>query len=270
MNFNEEAIKEPMPETKPTTFKIDYLGGFKLLFQDRNTLNNILIASLYVLIPIIGSIILMGWYCEIVQRLCRRDPQPVPKQDFADFTHYLGRGIAPFVASLIITLPFTFLLIFIIFIGAFGISLAASQHVPGPFLLFSGLGGGAFVFVFIMLPMVVLANAVLTRAYLTEDLGKSLDFKKICDYSKRTWKPLLLAYLVYVPISFGIIILGMIALYIGMYPAIVIINTAWVYMAWQIYEQYLSEGGEPIPLKPLVTLPSEYRPAPQPTPPATP
>jgi hypothetical protein len=51
---------------------------------------------------------------------------------------------------------------------------------------------------------------------------------------------------------------GAIVLYIGMYPAMVIINLAWVYLAWEIYERYLSEGGETIEINPTPKpIPSE-------------
>ncbi len=257
--------------TEKPNFQIRYLEGFKILFQDPNWVNNLLIGSVYLIIPIVGPMVLMGWYCEVVQRLVKRNPHPLPKLDFGDFGYFLGRGVVVFVISLIITIPMVVIVWIIIFIGALLVavlvgSLNAAHHSSDPFLIIFAVLGFFAIFVAILFPFTVFVNAAMTRAYLTEDFGKALNFGKIFGYAKATWKKVMLAYLIYLPITFGIMIVGALALYLGMYPAMMIINLAWVYLAWQIYESYGAEGGETIemPANPK-PIPSEQKQAAVPT-----
>jgi uncharacterized protein DUF4013 len=250
-----------MATQSTSTRKIEYLEGFRILFKDPNWGINLLIGSVYMLIPILGPIVMMGWQMELFQRLCRRHPHPIPKQDFGDLPYYLGRGVIPFVVSLIICIPLVFVMVALIFSFIFGIGLLASQRVmTGPFIFLGFLGGGVTLFFLVMVPTITLANAALTRAYLTEDIGKAFELKKIFAYAQVTWKKILLAYLIYLPLTVVLMIAGMIALYVGMYPAMVIMNVAWLYIAWQIYENYLAEGGEAIEINPTAKpVPSELR-----------
>lgn len=252
---------------------IDYFAGFRFLFQDSNWGMNLLMGALFTLIPIVGPIVLLGWYCEVFQRLVQKNPNPRPKIDFNDFVHYLGRGIGPFVVALIITLPIVLIMMVLMFAFIFGSALLFGQqhNVDNPVLPFMMVGTGFVVFFLFMLPMVTLSNAGLTRAYLMEDIGGALDLRRIYTYAKATWKNVLLAYLVYFPVSLLAAVVGMLALYVGIFAVSFILNLAWVYMAWQIYEVYLAEGGEAIPIKtPRALLPSETPRAPAPPPVAKP
>ena len=243
------APSAPTPQAKPPVPELQYLAGFKFLFNDANWGNNLLIGSVFNIIPVVGPIIVLGWFCEIMQRLTKGAPQPIPKLDFSDFVYYLQRGLIPFVVMLIIILPMTIIIgvvvvILVVLTGA----LASQSHSPEtlvPVLVLWVL----FLFALIFIPMAVLSNAVLTRAYLTEDFGAALQLGKIIAYAKATWKNVLKAYFVYLPLTFGITLVGMMALYFGMFPAMLICNLAWVYLAWQIYEINLAEGGEAIPVK---------------------
>ena len=245
----------------PAKTGIDYFAGFSFLFRYPNWGVNLLMGGLFTLIPIVGPLVLIGWYCEVFQRLVLRHPNPLPKLDFNDFVHLLGRGVVPFVVALVITLPLVLLIMVFFFAIAFIVTFffgnnpqAANQ--PGTVIMM--VGGGILVFMAIMVPMVVITNAALTRAYMTENFGQAFDIKRVLAYAKRTWKYVLLAYLVYLPVSILGALVGMMALYFGIFFVSFILNLAWIYMAWQIYEVYLSEGGEPIPIRsPRQVLPSE-------------
>lgn len=228
---------------------LEYLKGFKFLFLDQNWVNNLLIGAIMVLIPIVGPIVVMGWQCEIFQRLHKKHSQPIPKLDFNDFGHYLGRGIVPFVVGLLVTIPLAIALAIIVVVAGVLIAVAGGKGAPVSTLIPLGVIGAGAVFLFVMIPTYVIANAGMTRAFLTEDFGKSLDLNRIWAYAKWTWPTVFKAALVYLPITMGIMFAGTILLYVGIFPATVIINIAWIYLAWQIYEIYLAQGGESIPIK---------------------
>lgn len=248
--------------------KLELMQGFRFLFQYPNAGMNLLFASLLNLIPFVGPIVLMGWQMKIFQRLVQKNPLPIPRFDFSDFVFYLGKGVIPFVVVLIVLIPFTFVLTFLIGMMAIAFSLVAQQGMPGEFIAILAVLGSLVVFFLGFLPLSVFATAAMTRAYLSENFSQSFEIGKIFNYAKATWRTVLWAYVIYLPISFALMIAGMLALYVGLYPAMVIMNLAWLHIMWQIYENYLAQGGEPIPLpEKLEPIPSEV---PKPPPPAVP
>ncbi|HCU26047.1 MAG TPA: hypothetical protein DF383_13600, partial [Deltaproteobacteria bacterium] len=118
---------------------ISYSAALKFFITDKNFLNNALIGSLYTLIPIIGPMILMGWHCEIIQRLVKRHSNPIPKIDFNDYVYFLGRGAVPFLSVFLFSLPFGFILAIFIYASIFGSVIFISsltRQVGNPFPMF--------------------------------------------------------------------------------------------------------------------------------------
>jgi hypothetical protein len=248
---------------------VSAVEAIKFIFSDEDWKNNLLLAAVHMFIPIVGPIALHGWYAEIFQRLTRRHPRPIPKLDFADLGHYIQRGMAAFVASLVMSLPFGFIvgLLSAVLYGG-GIALAATFKEPiiilpvllALFLLFFLFGVGFSVFM----------HASMTWAELTEDVGRSITPRNLLSYAGKTWTTTLVASLVYGIISIPLIMVGYAMCFIGMYPAIVVMLVGMTHLRWQIYQQYLTKGGEPLPIKAPVTLPSEARWGPAPTAPQPP
>ncbi len=224
---------------------------------------NLLLGMVFMLIPVVGPLALHGWHCEIHQRLARRHPQPIPKLDFNDFTHYLERGIGPFVVNLVIGLPLFFVAyIYIVVSVVLVAALSEGSREPvaavavGLVLAVIGLGINMFV--------AVLLSAGLTRAELSEQIGWSLSPGAIWSYGARTWARYIGASLRLAPLALGALVVGAMLLCLGFYPAIVAVQLAVMHLRWQVYEAQLAEGGEAMPLRPAAALPSETRGAPPP------
>lgn len=201
------------------------------------------------LIPVLGPIAIMGWHCEIYHRLCKGHDRPRPKLDFSDIIYYFKRGAMPFLVGLVVSLPLAFMFALAIVLVAVVI-ISVDQIGGSPILVvLLGIAGAVLIFFLGWIPLTVLSNAAMTRAYLTEEFGKAFDFKALIDYSKKTWGKVTLALLVFMPITFFISIAGTLCCYLGVYFVMVISNLAWIYLSWQIYEVYLGEGGEPIEMK---------------------
>lgn len=244
------------------TRHLDYWKGFKLLFEDANIWINLALGSLFILIPIVGPIMLMGWQAEIFRRLHTKTEPFLPKLDFSDLAYYLSRGIYPFLVSLVLIIPMIFIILISLGILAALYPLMIHQgHVVSVPLALTFIGVILLIAVVLFIFLFVITNAGVTRAYLTQNFGKSFQFGEIFSYGRATWGNVTKAICVYVPISFVFLIAGMIMLYVGIYPASVIMNVAWVYIAWQIYEIYLEQGGKEIPMEPIPEkLPSENLP----------
>lgn len=242
----------------------DFLGAFRFLFDGGNVLNNVLFGAVMNFIPIVGPIMLMGWQCEILQRLLKRHPNPIPKLTMDDFGYWLGRGLAPFVMVLIVTVPMVFLVVFVVLVLTFGMALfaGASQQGgdPNPLFALAGVGLTFLTYLAFMIAFSMLVTSILIRAELTEDIGQALNFQKIWAYVRATWKDVLVIQLVFIPFAFAAVLGGMILLFVGIYAAIIVIMVASLHLRWQVYERYLSRGGEEIPVQTKSgPLPSEQK-----------
>lgn len=241
----------PSEETDVRPFE-----ALKFLFQDPDWQHNLLIGSVFYLVPMIGPFALMGWHCEIMQRLVRKHPKPIPRLDFSDLTHYLGRGVTPFVVSLVMTMPLSMGIAAVVFavmmVGAAG---AAALKEPAVMVLVGVLGVGISWLVGLVLGIVM--NAAMTRAELTEDFGASFAFGKILDYAGKTWWKVLISNFLYGIVATPLIFVGYAACFVGLYPALIVLITGMTHLRFQQYVHYLSRGGEAVALKEPVAIPSE-------------
>lgn len=235
---------------------VSAIDAVRFVFNDPDWKHNLLFAIVLMVIPIVGPIALSGWLCEVHQRLVRRHPQPMPKIDFADFGHLLGRGVTPFVVNLVTLVPIILIFYALGFGVAFG-AIAAGAATNEPLLSIAVGVVGAIVLVFFWCLFAIVLNASMTRAELTEEFGRALSFGEMMGYARDTAGKVIIKTFTFGFVSFGIVLLGILACYIGLYPAIAILQIAGMHLRWQLYEDYLARGGNPIELKPPQWLPSE-------------
>jgi hypothetical protein len=233
------------------------LDAVRFVFRSPDWMHNVLMGLLFMLIPIAGPIVFAGFLCELHQRLVRRHPQPVPRLDFSDFGHYLSRGVAPFIVSLVVVMP-VLLVSYALIGGAAFAGYMIAQTTEPVFGVLVGAGGG-LVAVLLWMVTSIFMNGAQTRAELTEDFGQSLSLSELMAYARSTWKAVLVKTITFGFLAFGIVLLGLLACYFGLYPAIVILQIAAMHLRWQIYENHVARNGVPIAVKAPVWLPSEAR-----------
>ncbi|OIP38783.1 MAG: hypothetical protein AUK47_11095 [Deltaproteobacteria bacterium CG2_30_63_29] len=222
------------------------VAAAKFFFKDENWMSNALIGTVFLIIPILGPMALAGWHTEIAQRIHRNDPEPIPKLSFNDLMTYFQRGIPAFVAQLVAILPL-----------AFGIGLLMGVLMPVMMLL--GRNSEVLVLVLALflavlclalsVASIVVVSAFQTRAELTEDLNKALDFKGNLRYMRATFGTTLASYFVFLLVCIPLVLVGMLACCVGIYPVAVGINTGAVHLRLQIYEKYVRDGGEPFEVR---------------------
>jgi len=219
--------------------------ALKFHFSSPAWVNNTLVATVFLIIPIIGPIALQGWYAEIAQRLVRKHPEPIPPLAFSDLMPYLSRGIPAFFAQMAASLPIailstlmSFALVPIIFImGNSEIGLIIFLLV---LLLTTAIG---------VLVTMVLLNALLLRAELSEDLGQTFKLAELRRYVTSTFTSTLVATTLYVLLATPLAFVGMALCCVGIFPVATALNLGMVHLRVQLYEDYLARGGEPIPLR---------------------
>lgn len=82
---------------------MDFGRAFSYAFEDSEWLKKVGIAALVFLIPIVGPIILAGWGLEIMRRIIKDDPTPLP--DWSNFGGFVGTGFKAVVVQLAYGLP---------------------------------------------------------------------------------------------------------------------------------------------------------------------
>ncbi len=234
------------------------IGAVKQVFADPDWKHNVLFALIFMMIPVVGPIALSGWMCEVQQRKARQHPKPVAYIEFADFGEYIKRGLAVFLVSLATTFPL--ILVLYAAMGAVAAVVMLSLSATNEPILAAVLGGVAgIVAVVVLLCAGVVITAAHTRAELTESFGETFRMRELLAYIKATFWKVLVKNFLFSFVAFGLVLVGMLACYVGLYPAIAVIQIASMHLRFQVYDDYLAKGGEPIALKDPVPLPSEQR-----------
>jgi hypothetical protein len=255
----------PRPATPPPVQRdVSVLEGLSFSTSGGAGWNNILICALcYVstqIVPIIGLIVMMGFFAEVHRRLVLRHPDPYLRFDFSDLGNYLSRGVAPFVMYLALTLPmviFLVILAIVVFVGAAG--AAGSSGGDEGLALLASFGVFGVIFFPLIVFWLALTNAAVTRGELMGDLSKAFNLGAIWSYAAKTWKRVLVTTIIMGIFGIGLMMLGILACIVGVFVTSTIGMIGGMHVRWQIYNEYLLEGGEPIELAPWETLPSELK-----------
>ena len=219
--------------------------AFKFLFNSPRWGMNLLQATVCILIPIIGPIVLMGYSFSVKRALILDHAASPPDFDFNKFSQYLSRGVYPFVASLLASLmvvPFICLMYVPMFIGM-------AMADKGPFWPIAGMCCGFLLYIPLILVFSLIGLPILLRATLLQDIGGAFKFDWIKDFITRMWAQILLAQIVLILAGILLAPIGVCALFVGIYAVI----TYLMFVQWHIHSQlyllYLDRGGIPLLIK---------------------
>lgn len=257
----ENELQAPDPDESPLpgqlsndTETIDYLESYRFIFQEPHWATTTLLMTVCVLstliIPYIGLIVVMGYLCEVFDHLQTRQPG-YPAFEFGNFGRYLGRGIWPFLASMIIQL----LMIGIVIPLAVAVFVIGMYVVPklGPIPdSFSVLGFIALLCIWLgfNIGMNMVSVPVMLRAAIRQDLAQLFRFDFVRDFLQKTWKELLLSGLFFMFTMHLLLFGGMLLACVGVFFTISLANFASAHLGHQLYDVYLNRGGVPVPRKP--------------------
>jgi hypothetical protein len=172
----------------------DIGAAFKFQFQDPNWVSKMFLGALFELLSIllIGSWIVMGYQVEVIQRVMRKDPTPLPEWD--RLSEKLLRGIKLFLVSIVYYLPLV--LIFIPFVFLIGLSSALHSHEIEAFSGFTLVSA----VIFIVLPYVLFVSVLLPVIYLqfakSERMGEALNLAALLRFFKNNWQNVIILALI--------------------------------------------------------------------------
>jgi hypothetical protein len=181
---------------------MDFGKAFTFVFDDPDWLRKVAINALIGLIPIVGSLYLLGWGLEVARRVATRSATPLPDVDFGA---YLGHGFKAFVVALVWTAPIWVVSIVLGILSAVGGSMGEdAAAVVGAI---TGICGGLFGLVF-GLALGVILPAAMTRTVLFGSIGDGLQFGEV-------WNIVQAAPGAYLLTLVGTMIAGLLAAIVG-------------------------------------------------------
>lgn len=244
----------PVEPTKG--FRVSHSKAMNYVFENPRWLNNVLMTTLCIFIPIVGPIVLYGYQAEVVECLHRERGRRYPDFDFNRFTEYLTRGLWVFLVALIVNIVMVPVMWIVIFGGLalMGVSAGLMGDAAGLSLivtipLFILLIAGASML------MAVVTIPMLLRSGMTQDFGEGFNFGFVMEFIGKTWKQIIVSSLFLYFFSLALTCVGMIAFCVGAYVAAAYICLVASHLGWQLYELHLSKGGSQIPLNPTPSYP---------------
>lgn len=190
-------------------------------------------------IPFLGQVVLLGYFAEVAEDLDRH-PKTDRHDDFTfdRFTKYLSRGLYPFMVQLLLAV-FGFAALLVATGVGVAVWLASGQPV-------AGIAAGVLAALLGAVATTMLSWPTTLHAQLSGGLDLGANFAFCRDFLGRVGWDTLGVVLAFIPIAFGVTLLGMMACFVGVYPASVIVSAAREHLMVQLYHRYLDAGGEPI------------------------
>jgi hypothetical protein len=254
---NYEPAPKPLPDNSAEP-KPQYFASLNYFFEHPDWANSLLLGSLCLLIPVINSMIILGYRYEIVEMKVRFPDQLYPKFDFNRFSQYLGRGAMPFLIDFVLQFLINFPLQISIWL-CIGLVAAAGNSQSQLLVVVAGVGVPLIILVDITLLIVlhVLLIPITLRAGLSQDFNQTFKFAWFKDFLLKVGLQTLLFNLFTMAVGTVLIIPGYLACCIGIVPVgFYLMGPVLAHHHAQLYRLYLARGGEPIPLRPLQTEPA--------------
>jgi hypothetical protein len=230
------------PPMKPA-LGIDYMRMVMYVFENPNWFMNCFLGALCTLIPIVGQLVLQGYAYEVTIALIANGGTRYPDFDFSRFGDYLMRALWPFLVGLACGMGLS--LVLGILFGIAGLGGAIAGDDVGALLT-----GLVLLATSVIVPIfVVFMQPMLLRAALSLDFGQAFQMEWNKDFLRKTWVDLLIGFLFLVLASMVLTPIGLLACCVGVLLVGPILQIAKANLLFQVYSQYLSRGGTPIPIK---------------------
>ncbi len=234
---------------------MQYVLPFTFILRQRHTVETLLVGSLVTMAPILGHIVLSGWVVRVHRAVLAGDEEAPPLR-FDDLPTDLRLGLGPFVVQIImgtviavvltpmLVAPGVAAALILPSLGDRGLSEAEAVTI---------FVAGVLVFALLALVclylLVMATNAALLRAELSDQVSGALEGvrpRTIRALFRTTPRELLKASIGLALGSSLLMLLGLVALTLGLLPATVMIFAAGGHFRAQVYLSYLAKGGAPL------------------------
>ncbi|MEX0791548.1 MAG: DUF4013 domain-containing protein [Pirellulaceae bacterium] len=233
------AGAEGVAGVTPRRTSMDYMQAYTYIFEHPKWVVTVLLLGLLQIVPILGALVLYGYVFEVVAVLAFGRAQ-YPEFNFDRFGPYLLRGLWLFLVGLMVqVVSWVITAIVGIILGIVGATLGEEVAMVMMIMVQIFSIGIGLALAFFMVPALI-------RVGLSNELGEAFNFGWIMDFVSKMWLEQLLAGLFFMITAMVLMMLGMLALCVGMLFAIPIAALAYAHLCFQLYQIYLSRGGQPV------------------------
>ncbi len=256
--------ESPAEDAPAACTRIEYFRSYQAAVQSPNWVVNLLWGMLALIssgiIFIVGPMIWTGYLYDCVEELHTSRGRSLPDFDVNKFSDYLTRGVWPFLVQLVIwfALAATYVLSYIGLFVLVAVSAGVGEEYT-PIVFAIGLPLLALALAAVVIVPLMLLSPLMLRAGLSQDLAIGFKLSWWRDFFRRVGLELVLTTLFVLVTGTLLTTLGCFLVIIGSYVAWAWVTLANAHLSWQLYELYLSRGGEPVPLKPRKLAPPPYR-----------
>lgn len=241
---------------------IDFGRAMKDIFSTEKKWMTILGLFVCVFIPVVGQMVAIGY---MVRRFMReREGKPAEDFDFNFFVEYLKIGLWPMLATLVASLvlvPIVMIFMIPIFIGAF---VVEDNEALGIVLMLLG----TVLYVLAIVVATVFFYPIMIRSALTMDFKAGFSWSFMKSFVGKVGMSMIGYYLLLMLVSFPLMLLGYLALFVGVYFVAVWLQFAMFHLVFQHYDLFLDRGGQRVEVHPDITKNLERPPLPPQNPPA--
>ena len=223
---------------------MDYLGSYKFLFRRPDWLTNGALVMVCNLIPIVGPMVIMGYFHEIFLLQLRNPEADYPRFNFSRFTDYLVRGLYPFLVMMVAS----FVLVPFFYLSFVPLLAIPALELEDAWIALPVLATVALYLGFMMIFAVAITPLYL-RAILLQEFGGAFNVRFARRFMGFMWWDILKMQLFLMVTALPLALVGVACCYVGIFPVSVLITFAYWSLQIQLYQLYLARGGEAVPVK---------------------
>lgn len=212
---------------------MDFGLAFSFVFQDEEWIKKVLIASVMVLIPIVGWLAVFGWSLEITKRVIAGDKVPLPPWD--DFGGVLTLGLKAFIVGVVFSIP-SFILVAP---AGFASALFDSNDLVAVVTIINICASCLVILYSILIAFALPASY--GRLAATDSLGEALNVVKLWGMIRAAPSAYLIVILGYIVAGF-LSIMGIIACGIGILVTIAYSLVVEGHLYGQAYKEAVAHG----------------------------
>jgi hypothetical protein len=222
-----------------------YFDAYRFVFKSPNWLKLLGIGALASFVPIVGALVFSGYLWEQEAALRHTGDEKPRDFDFNRLMPYLMRGLWPFLVQMVVGLVANLILVPVLIGTMFGCIAAF------------GMPEGIFVSYAFIIPLSILFGCLLQvivipmslRSAYHMDFGSGFDMTYLKDFLHRVWKETLLSQLFLAVTAMGLVFVGLLMCFVGVYFTAVLIQFAQFHLMFQLQKLYEERGGMPLTFK---------------------
>jgi hypothetical protein len=264
LKTNPEVWAGHVPNLAAGAPGIDVRRAFKYLFEQPDWMRIMLMGTLYMFIPVVGSFAIQGYSVRLMKHLIvTGDDRTLPRLE--GLGDLIGMGIAPAAASMIWMFPVIFIVYFLMAVGMavpilIGLGVGAALKAAGTGDDVAALVGilvGAVIMIAVFLlfyaALIVMSYylaAMMTIVEITGKIEYAWHFSDIRAFMRTLAPDYRRAFIGLQLRTLGVSLLGSLLCWLGIFPAMMVVIHASSHVRAQMYRLYLARGGRPFEWNP--------------------